>query len=59
MVSEGELIGPNQFGLMNGHLECVPRVDGGDAVCPNAFSERELSHLRFVRWLYKTGKIEP
>jgi hypothetical protein len=23
------------------------------------FSERELAHLSFVRWLYQTGRLDP
>ena len=45
--SDGELIGPNQFGLMNASLGCVASATGGEAVCPNAFSDRELARMGF------------
>ena len=29
------------------------------AVCRDLLAERELRHLRFVRWLYRTGRLTP
>ncbi|MBM4420077.1 MAG: hypothetical protein FJ034_00520 [Chloroflexi bacterium] len=47
-ISEGALVGLNEFGLMSGPLKCVAPRGGGEPLCPNVFSERELATMGFT-----------